>query len=262
MLNAKHLADIFTTHGYRAFYQPIVKCAGDPDSSVIVGYESLCRRYQNGVTIGAFDAIEEARRAGLLSELDGYMAMLNVGVSRSLPENNMLTCNVSARSLTDYSLISRVEVESVKAQNMVLEITEGDKLNKKEFAILGRAIDRLKDRGWKIAIDDFGDGHSSLRYFNRLDVDIVKISRDTLLDITTARNKERRKFMKDMVSSLKAQLITVIIEGVETESELKVSQQLGADYHQGFLFGEPSERWLPGLLAESATRITRSAYQE
>lgn len=259
MVNAKKLIGAFGACGYTPHYQPIVQCSHNSDSATVVGYESLCRKFSNAGMVGGFDLILEAKASGTLTTLDAYMARINLSVVESMPSGLFLSVNVSAQSLADMSLVRAIEEDNAFGGNLVFEITETEKLSKRDFTRMVNSVARLREKGWRVAIDDFGDGHSSLRYLNRIDVDIAKISRDALLDLKASPNEGRYQFMSDLVASLKSQNICTVLEGVEDQRDFGVGKFLGVDWMQGYMFGRPSADNLPGELARGFAPFTKAA---
>lgn len=256
MVELDPLVKAFGLCGYFPQYQPIVRYTGFGKHAEVVGYEALCRRLERGITLSAEQVIAEVKECGMLAELDAFMAMLNVRVGRSLPGKQFISTNMSARSLINANLVNRLCGEDIVQNKMVLEITETERLSGKEFSKLGSCVADLKSNGWLIAIDDFGDGHGSLRYFNRINVDIVKLSRDSLVDLKESQNLGRRQFMRDLISSLRRQSITIVMEGVEEAADAEACFDLGVDLMQGFYFGAPSSDYEPGIYAlDAAPRI-------
>ncbi len=116
-----------------------------------------------------------------------------------------------------------------------LEITES-------VAMMGssaieRALHEVKARGIAIAIDDFGTGYSSLSYLDRLPVDRIKIDKAFIRPLGTAQPDTR---IVEMVIALSHKLgMQVIAEGVETDAQARLLQQLRCDEAQGYLYGKP-----------------------
>lgn len=181
--------------GYTAHYQPII--SANASDYTVVGYEALCRRHHGGVIQYGDEVVRQAKSDNVLSDLDRFMVMLNVSVGSLLCKEKFITVNVSAQSLVDSRFIDQLLLLGVTGGNLIIEITESEKLAKNKFHSLKENAAQLRKLGWKFAIDDFGDGHSSIRYLNMIDVDIIKISRDFMFDLKGASNA-KRNFMSDL----------------------------------------------------------------
>jgi EAL domain-containing protein (putative c-di-GMP-specific phosphodiesterase class I) len=98
-------------------------------------------------------------------------------------------------------------------------------------------IERLRKLGYKIAVDDLGEGYSGLNSFANLEPDAVKLDMSLIRGIEKAPTKRR---MVRALASLCRELGTPLVaEGVETQAELDTLLELGADWLQGFLFARP-----------------------
>lgn len=95
----------------------------------------------------------------------------------------------------------------------------------------------LKDLGVSISMDDFGTGYSSLSSLKILPIDLIKIDRSLVYDIET--NVTARCITKAIVDLGKAMDLTVLAEGVETEHQKELLDELGCDIIQGYLYSKP-----------------------
>lgn len=236
--------------GYTAHYQPII--SANADDYTVVGYEALCRRHHSGVIQRGDEIVRQAKADNVLSDLDRFMIMLNVSVGRLLSAENFISVNVSAQSLVDTRFVEQLFLLGVTEGNLIIEITESEKLAKNKFHTLKDNAVQLRNIGWKFAIDDFGDGHSSIRYLNMIDVDIVKISRDFMFDLKSASDA-KRNFMSDLVMCFSRQKILTVMEGIETKDDLAIAKELKIDFLQGYMFGKPTAENEPGREAAKLT---------
>ena len=116
-----------------------------------------------------------------------------------------------------------------------LEITESTIMENAEKVIV--TLDRLKTMGVKLAVDDFGTGYSSLSYLKRFPIDLLKIDRAFVSDITT--NKVDADIVTTIIALSHSLNVKVIAEGVETEEQKALLAREGCDSMQGYLFGRP-----------------------
>ncbi len=123
----------------------------------------------------------------------------------------------------------------IKRNQVIIEVTESVILEKIDQALL--VIKQLKEAGYLIALDDFGTGYSSLTYFKHLPVDIIKMDRGFIQNIDKYESEQHfLKFVLDLSHSLGKQ---VVLEGVETDSQVEVLKQFEVDFVQGFLYHKP-----------------------
>jgi EAL domain-containing protein (putative c-di-GMP-specific phosphodiesterase class I) len=124
-----------------------------------------------------------------------------------------------------------------------LELTESVMLVGLEKAIA--TIRRLQSIGVTVAIDDFGTGYSALSYIQKLPFNALKIDRSFMKEIM--QRSETKAMVRSLVLLAQELGMKVIVEGVETEAQLKAIKEIGADEVQGFLLGHPTPNPLKHL---------------
>ena len=170
----------------------------------------------------------------------------------------IVSVNISGKHLSNDDLIDDVEnslLDSrIRPETLKLEITESSAMENAEHTI--RVLNRLKQIGVQLSIDDFGTGFSSLSYLSRLPFDTLKIDRSFVYAV--GENGENSEILQTIISLAKSLRMRVIAEGIETESQLAVLRNLGCDYGQGYLLAKPKSKeetekllyqrrsWLPG----------------
>ena len=205
-----------------------------------------------GLAVPPAAFIPSIERLGLSRLFDRRIVLETLSVLR-LHRGRNFGCNISAQSAVDdpywASVFAVLKAEPDLARRLVIEITEtapiADLVAAREF------VARLQSLGCRIAIDDFGVGHNTLRQTVALCPDIIKIDsaflRDTALELLDAG------FLAHVVGlsvSLGAQ---VILEGVEDERDLELAQLTGARWVQGYHIARPS------ALPKDASRSTPAA---
>ena len=96
----------------------------------------------------------------------------------------------------------------------------------------------LQAAGFKLYLDDFGEGHSSIRYLREFGVDSVKLDRAYLQNVE--RSESARSLVSGFTQLAHGMRLEAVIEGVETPGQLEFIRRAGCDYAQGFLVGRPS----------------------
>ena len=115
-----------------------------------------------------------------------------------------------------------------------------------------RTLSRLRDMGVRLVLDDFGTGYSSLSYLRHLPLDTIKIDRTFVAGL----DGEADRSIVDAVISLAHGLrISVVAEGIETESQFELLRSMGCDVGQGYLFARP----LPAVDAGRLLSASRSS---
>jgi EAL domain-containing protein (putative c-di-GMP-specific phosphodiesterase class I)/PleD family two-component response regulator len=159
--------------------------------------------------------------------------------------------NLSLRQFGDPQLFRHVEaaleMSGLPAQQLELEITEGTAMLDLHHTL--ELLRRFKAMGLKLAIDDFGTGYSSLAYLKRFPLDVLKIDQSFVRQICTDRDDQ---VIAQAIISLAHSLgLSVIAEGVETQAQHTLLQDMGCEEIQGYLHGKP----MPG--AEVASWLSR-----
>ncbi|HEX9944927.1 MAG TPA: EAL domain-containing response regulator [Thermoanaerobaculia bacterium] len=237
------LEDFMAAHPIRAVLQPVVKLrdGGSPRFEVF-GVESLARGPARSVLGSPAVFLAYAAQKELLFEADMICVRAALVEVKQLGNAVTTFLNVQPRSLTNPDFAARLcdEVRSagMDEKDMVLELTEQQTIvNPRAFA---STLQRLRERGFRIALDDFGEGSSNLNLFQDLHPDFLKISG------TFCRGLAHDPFKQIIVQStaeMAARAGTAtIMEAVETAEDAEVLRLLGIDYAQGYFFLKP----LPG----------------
>jgi diguanylate cyclase (GGDEF)-like protein len=156
--------------------------------------------------------------------------------------------NISPRSLLELDFVEEVAralaAVEVPASAVTFEITESSLMSDPERAIA--ALQRLRDLGVKLSIDDLGTGYSSLAYLQRLPVDEIKIDKSFLLRADLDAGDESVAIIGAMVDLGHRLGRAVVAEGVEDETAWRTLQALGCDLAQGYWMSRPLP--MPDLL--------------
>ena len=123
----------------------------------------------------------------------------------------------------------------IAPEHLGLEITEGTVMGDPDKAVA--ALRRLKDIGVSISLDDFGTGYSSLSYLKRFPIDVLKIDKSFVDDVTT--NANDAAIALSVISLAHNLNMRVIAEGVETREQVRFLTERGCDEMQGYFFSRP-----------------------
>jgi diguanylate cyclase (GGDEF)-like protein len=234
------------------YFQPQVAL----DSMQVVGYEALVRwtHPERGLLMPD-EFIPLAEQTGLIIPLTH--AVLRHALDRCrrwLPEHPGVgvSVNLSARGLIDpalHDLVARLLVETgVPAELLTLEITESSVMS--DFGGALEQLGRLKALGTRLSVDDFGTGHSSLAYLQRLPVHEVKVDKSFVLPM--ARDDTAPAIVAAIVVLAHTLDLRVVAEGVETPGARDTLTDMGCDVMQGYLVSRPmSPQQLDDWLATS-----------
>jgi EAL domain-containing protein (putative c-di-GMP-specific phosphodiesterase class I) len=150
-----------------------------------------------------------------------------------------IAVNLSTEQLASPEIAEEVEealaVTGLPARLLVLEVTES--LFLRDIDAAARRLERLRNKGVRIALDDFGDGHSGIRYLHALPLDQLKIDRCLVVDL--GLGADAPPLTRAVVALGHALGLEVLAEGVEEERQLAALRRIGCDSAQGFLIGRP-----------------------
>lgn len=150
-----------------------------------------------------------------------------------------ISINISPVQLQDINFAKKikriVEEESVDVKKITLEITE--QLLIKNIDYCNKVIRELKEIGFKISLDDFGTGYSSLSYLASLPIDTLKIDKSFIDNI--AISDRDLSLLKGVINLAHSIDLKIVAEGVETEEQLELLDDLGSDLIQGYYFSKP-----------------------
>jgi EAL domain-containing protein (putative c-di-GMP-specific phosphodiesterase class I) len=207
------------------------------------GTEALARwTLSSGRMIAPSIFIPLAERVGMIQSLGMWMlktacATAYEWCSRDA-QHTTLSVNVSAHQIDEEfcAVIEQILKESrLPAKCLELEITETALVGNTDLTI--ECLKEWKRIGVQIAVDDFGTGYSSLSYLSRLPVDRLKLDQSLVHRMTL---DARSRIVMHSIISLGAALgIDVIAEGVETEEQFRMLEDLGCPGVQGYLLGRP-----------------------
>jgi len=178
------------------------------------------------VPIGAW-VLQEACRQAARWQADGHVGL-------------RMAVNVSSRQLRergfDAVVAGALTQTSLRAESLELEITEGSLVEDVDATIT--TLYALKRLGVRLSIDDFGTGYSALSYLKRLPVDVLKIDRSFVRELTT--HPVNATITETIVRLARGLDLATIAEGVETPEQLLLLGSYGCHRMQGYLFGRPS----------------------
>lgn len=220
--------DVIESQQPRVVYQPIY----DLHTMHVAGWECLSRF--NGQPARTPDVwFKEAAEVGLGKELECLaIAVALAGLARLAP-GTYLSINCSPELVLSGRLLGLFK--NYPAERLVLEITEHAVVQ--DYASLQVALQPLRLRGVRVAIDDAGAGYASMRHILQVRPDIIKL--DMSLTRGIDQDCQRRAMASALIAFARETGSVIVAEGVETEAELAQLKRLGAANAQGFLLGRP-----------------------
>jgi EAL domain-containing protein (putative c-di-GMP-specific phosphodiesterase class I) len=150
-----------------------------------------------------------------------------------------ISVNLSARQFQQHNLPKIVEdilqETGLNPKWLSIEITESIAMQDLNLAV--KMIEKLKEIGIEVSLDDFGTGYSSLNYLKKLPIDVLKIDKSFVRDIS--EECDELKIIKAVIMLAHSMNLKVVAEGVETHEQLKFLKGHSCDRAQGYLFSKP-----------------------
>lgn len=208
------------------------------------GFEALIRmKLPDGRKISPGEFIPVAEKSNLIFSIDefvlDFVTREFAKVINESKEKVTISVNISANGISRPEFVSIVETclrkNNFKAENLEIEITEYSFEESQEQTV--KNIKKLKEMGVQVALDDFGTGYASLARLMNLSVDLLKVDK-SLVD-NVEKGEVNRDFIKSIGSMGHLLDCKVILEGVETDSQLEFIKNLDCDYVQGYVWGKP-----------------------
>ena len=219
-------------------YQPVVEANGD---NGITGFEALVR--WNNPKFGLVSPVKfipVAEDARLIVPIGTWVLRQACKDAMSWPESTKVAVNISVDQLTSPNfmdmVVSALHDSGLPAWRLELEVTESIFLRDGGQTV--QILDRLRKMGIKLSLDDFGTGYSSLGYLRNIRFDTIKVDRSFVQGAAKAK-AESIAIIRAVVALSDALDITTTAEGVETEAEMLMIQQMGCTKIQGYYFGRP-----------------------
>ena len=239
-------------------YQPIVRL----EDRAVAGFEALARwNHPKLGRVSPREFINIAEETGLIVEL-GLFVLDRTARQLSTWQRTLrhrepvfASVNVSSRQLLRHDLIQDLRAVLARAPlapgSLKLELTESVVMENPEHA--AQMLHRIHELGAGLALDDFGTGYSSLSYLQRFPFDTIKIDQSFVR--MTAKGT-RPVILRSIITLAHDLGMDVVAEGAETDSDAVELFQLGCEFAQGFVFGEPmsAERARTLLEPEAAVR--------
>lgn len=243
------MPDLVESHDFQSVYQPILS----PTHQKLVGYEALVRiRQRDGTPVSPPELFDQAHHRNQTATLDRHLLNLHLGNFPAEDQSAWLFLNINPHSCTHPEtsldhLADQCRDFGIPPDRIVLELVETASENPE--ALL-RFIDRAREQGFQIAIDDFGMGDSNFERLWRINPLIVKLDRSLL--VNAEQNNRARLLLESLVHMIRESGSLVLLEGIETPQQARIALSTEADLLQGFLFARP------GGISETTSKETES----
>ncbi len=231
------LGDILDQRRLSALFQPII----DLGTGNFVGFEGLIRGPADSPLHSPINLFGAAEQQGLHLELEMLSRQTVLEAFARLDLSGKLFLNVSPEAMTHPSFKNGQTLAfmgriGLNPERVIIEITENQPTF--DFAGMRDALLHYRSMGFQIAIDDLGEGFSSLRLWSELRPEFIKVDMHFVQGVD--RDPVKRQFLKSIQQIAESCGAQVIAEGVETMAELKVIRDIGIALGQGYFIARPS----------------------
>ncbi|PTD96407.1 EAL domain-containing protein [Pseudothauera lacus] len=244
------LRQVLEAQALEFVFQPIV----DLGQAVILGYEALMRGPQGSPLHAPDDLLRVARQAGLSFDLEVAACLGAMSSFAALRLPGKLFLNLSAPVIAHFGrehggrLLRHAVEQGLAPGRLVLELTEHERVD--DVDALQGCFAALAGQGVGLALDDFGDGRSSLRLWAQLKPELVKLDKFFVRGIH--QDSRKVEVIRAILKLAEAFGTPIVAEGIEEAAELGVLRDLGCHYGQGYLFGKPAAA--PGAVVPEVAR--------
>lgn len=232
-------AEEFVVH-----YQPKVMT----EDRRLCGAEALVRWNRQGTLVYPGEFIPILEKEGSICKLDFYVLdkaceMLNNCKEKGI-ELPRISINFSRKHIGNPTLVKEIvtviDKHGIPHEYIEIELTESEDF--KDYIVMAKLIQELKDVGISTSIDDFGTGYSSLNMLKMTSIDILKIDKAFIPLEEEYEQKQKDCIMFENIARLAKELgVLVVAEGVETKQQYEYLKSMGCDIIQGYYFDKPLE---------------------
>ena len=234
------LEEAINNNALEVVFQPIISLKTQSVSK----FEALVRWNNKGTWVSPVDFIPVAENFNLIGKVGEIVLRKSCIILKELKEQGFVDIifNIN-RSIYEFprekvnnnSWLNVIEESGLIANDICFELTESVLASENDNNIY--LLKNLQDAGCSIALDDFGTGYSSLSYLRRFSIDILKIDRSFIKEMTVVN--EDKILVSAIISMAKALGIFVVAEGVEQKKEVDILTALDCDFIQGYYFSKP-----------------------
>lgn len=241
------LLEIIAQRRLTALFQPVVLM----DNGEIAGYEGLIRGPSDSPLHSPLNLFRAANENGLAVEVEHLSRQVVLESFARLNLPGKLFLNVSPECLLQRNAkhgetLGYIHNLGLRPDRVIIELTENQRVY--DYNLMREAVKHYRAMGFEIAIDDLGEGFSSLRLWSELRPDYVKIDMHFIQGID--QDPVKHQFVSSIQQIAEKSGTRVVAEGIETAAELQVIKDLGIAHGQGYYLARPSGQPAMALPAE------------
>jgi len=234
------LRNAVSNNELKLVYQPIINLKNNK----LIGLEVLVRWiHPTRGMIPPMEFIPLAEETGLIFDIERWIVKTSFIQKQEWEELGYpkvkMSINISGKRVTSKGFIKEIKSllseTKVNCSEIQLEVTETALMEDLEASM--EILKEIRDMKIKIALDDFGTGYSSLTYLKKLPIDVVKLDREFIRNISkTGEDKVIVEYAINLIHRLNMEIVA---EGIETKEQLVFIKENDCDYGQGYLFSKP-----------------------
>lgn len=232
--------DSFRNKRILVFLQPKISS----ETRKVVGAEALSRLVdKDGKIISPALFIPALEKTGKIVDLDFYVLRFILKLIRNWIDKGVepvpISFNLSRLHFYNEQLVEHIHelTQRYNVPEMYVEIEVTESVFFEEEKLIIDKVEKLREYGFKVSVDDFGAGYSSLNLIGVLPVDIIKLDRGFVKD--SLKTKRGNDIIKGLIKILNEIELDIVCEGVETEEEERIISGYGCKEIQGFLYDKP-----------------------
>lgn len=250
-----HLHDIIGQRQLSALFQPIVQM----QTGEIIAYEGLIRGPSDSPLHAPMNLFKVARANNLTVQVEHLCRKIVLERFAELNLPGKLFLNVSPECLLQRDAphgetLEYIQRAGIDPGRVIIELTENQPTY--DYELMREAVLHYRNMGFQIAIDDLGEGFSSLRLWSELRPEYVKIDMHFIQGINN--DPVKLQFVRSIQEIADKSDTLVISEGIETQAELLVLRDLGVAFGQGYHLGRPHSQPAKAVPAEVAKALARN----
>ncbi|MGL4762161.1 MAG: EAL domain-containing protein [Sarcina sp.] len=235
----KMLKKAILNNEFEVYLQPIYNL----ERNTVKGAEALVRWNKDGEVIAPFKFLQVAKNTGDIVDIDNLVFSKAVALCKEIiasgKTNFYISINTSKLFLQQVGLIpfilNELKENYILPEHIKIEITEDEIIDDFEYTI--EILNKIREIGIDIYLDDFGVGYSSFSHIKILPVDVIKIDRSLILDIEN--NKKTQEIVKTMILLAHSLSMEVVCEGIEEGVQVDILKKLECDSIQGYYYSKP-----------------------
>ncbi|PUA17784.1 EAL domain-containing protein [Glaciimonas sp. PCH181] len=248
------LQEILAKQQLSALFQPIVGM----QNGEIIGYEGLIRGPSDSPLHAPMDLFKVAKANNLTVKVEHMCRRVVLESFARLALPGKLFLNVSPEALlqpdaTHGETLDSIQRLGISPERLIIELTESQPTS--DYELLRKAVTHYRNMGFQIAIDDLGEGFSSLRLWSELRPEYVKIDMHFIQGIN--RDPVKLQFVRSIQEIAQTSGTVVIAEGIETQIEMLIVRDLGIACGQGYHIARPHSAPAITLASEVVQSLAR-----